>query len=430
MPTTQRAAEAAAPLAAAPQGSVAATTTTTSPSDSPDSPSSEKEQSSASAREDKAFLPDTRVVASEVDLQRLTPHVSSYWTFFYLLSFGSSSAASPYPLPSLLHTPKGFFQHPWVLYGLGLIAAIIAGLGMVSLDLVYGIYWSATLTRPDPTYNLIRQVSNTAAGIIALCGIGQCIGTWLFLTCCEYPSHQVSAISALTGLLSSVSAASHLLCRRLQHAYVASTLTQDASYFDLHGPGEIATRCGKSINTIRIGYGEKLGYVCWGLSTLVAALISAFVNAPEYAGVLITCIPFLIILFTILSIAGEKVGTPAQRVEGLAGSFLEQVLSSVRILQSFNMEDSLFRRLDRDILDRLEKLGIKRAAVRALEMASIYFTITCLYALGFHYGSIQVTEDGLPIGRLLSSFWGIFNVSIRSSAERGGSGVKDTSRIC
>jgi ATP-binding cassette, subfamily B (MDR/TAP), member 1 len=167
---------------------------------------------------------------------------------------------------------------------------------------------------------------------------------------------------------------------RLQHAYVASTMTQDASYFDLHGAGEIATRAGKDINTIRVAFGEKLGYMFWSGSTLVAAIVSAFVNAPRYAGVLITTIPFLVIVFSGLAILSERVGSPALRVEGLAGSLIEQILSSVRVVQSFGMEKTLLERLDKDVLNRLEKLGMNRAAVRAGEMSAIYGVLFSVYS--------------------------------------------------
>ena len=195
----------------------------------------------------------------------------------------------------------------------------------------------------------------------------------------------------------------------LQHAYVSSVLTQDASYFDLHGAGEIATRAGKDINSIRIGFGEKMGYAVWSLSTLLAAIISSFANAPRMAGVLFVVIPFLFIVFGILAWLTEAVGTPALRLEGLAGSLLEQILSSVRVVQSFGMERSLLARLDGELLERLERYGMGKAAVRATGMAAIYFTLTTTYALAFHWGSVLVVEDGLAVGTLMTSFWNMFN---------------------
>ena len=70
-----------------------------------------------------------------------------------------------------------------------LVAALVAGVGMVSLDLVYGIFWSKAITVDGVTPDVIVSRSDTSAGIIALVGIVMCLGTWLFLTCCGYMLH-------------------------------------------------------------------------------------------------------------------------------------------------------------------------------------------------------------------------------------------------
>lgn len=57
---------------------------------------------------------------------------------------------------------------------------------------------------------------------------------------------------------------------QLREHYLAAILVQDQAFFDRIGPGEIVTRAGKDINLIRVGLGEKLGYLTWSLAIILA----------------------------------------------------------------------------------------------------------------------------------------------------------------
>ncbi|KDN36704.1 hypothetical protein K437DRAFT_265240, partial [Tilletiaria anomala UBC 951] len=381
-----------APEVAPGAGEGAAATTAAPPSSSP-SPSPSASSSSETDAPGHSTMPplDRKISRSEADLQRFAPHHSALPMFFYLFSFAPPLLPPPSSSSkiSTVGRVRALVTHPLTLYLLGVFAALVAGIGMVSLDLIYGRLWSNSITRAGSTPHTIQSKSDLSAGLIAAVGLVQCLATWLFLTC--------------------FSAGAHLLTVRLQHAYVASVLAQDSTYFDLHGAGEIATRAGKEINAVRVGFGEKMGYAVWSTSTLLASVTSAFVNAPRVAGVLFTAILFLLFAFAALAALTELIGTPALRLEGLAASLLEQILASVRVVQSFGMEQNLLTRLDTDILHRLQRFGIGRAFVRAAEMATIYFTLATMYALGFHWGSVQIVQHGLPVGTVLTAFWNIFN---------------------
>lgn len=105
----------------------------------------------------------------------------------------------------------------------------------------------------------------------------------------------------------------------------------------------------------------------WSLSTLIASVVTGFIKAPKVAGVLFSLIPFTVICFALLGYAGAKVGAPALKLEGLAASYVEQILSSVRVVQSFGMEKNLMKRYDEAMLDKLEVYGLRRATIRYVE---------------------------------------------------------------
>ncbi len=219
---------------------------------------------------------------------------------------------------------------------------------MPALDLLYGIYTNR-VTPGAASPQDIRDASSYIGWVVTIVGVGEFLLAWLFLAC--------------------FTTASHDLTQRLRHTYVASVLAQDASHFDLHGAGEIANRASKDIAVIRAGFGEKLAYASWSGATLVVSAIIGFIKAPRIAGVLFALLPLTMIIFSVLGKATEIVGAPALRIEGRSSTFLEQVLGSVRVVQSFGMESQLLKRFDKAMLKPLEKLGMRKSAIRASKPA-------------------------------------------------------------
>ncbi len=302
-------------------------------------------------------------------------------TFFYLFSFCPA-------VPSPFTSPSAFARHPGVLYLVGFAAALLAGCGMPALDLLYGIYTNR-VTPGAASPQDIRDASSYIGWVVTIVGVGEFLLAWLFLAC--------------------FTTASHDLTQRLRHTYVASVLAQDASHFDLHGAGEIANRASKDIAVIRAGFGEKLAYASWSGATLVVSAIIGFIKAPRIAGVLFALLPLTMIIFSVLGKATEIVGAPALRIEGRSSTFLEQVLGSVRVVQSFGMESQLLKRFDKAMLKPLEKLGMRKSAIRGLETSAVYFMLNCTYSLAFWWGSINIAEGRVLVGDLLTTFWNYLN---------------------
>jgi ATP-binding cassette subfamily B (MDR/TAP) protein 1 len=72
----------------------------------------------------------------------LTPHRSTLPNALYIFSFAP-------PVPPISR-PKEFFDHPIVLYSIGTIAALAAGVGLPALDIVTGV-WTDGITPADAT---------------------------------------------------------------------------------------------------------------------------------------------------------------------------------------------------------------------------------------------------------------------------------------
>lgn len=72
-----------------------------------------------------------------------------------------------------------------------------------------------------------------------------------------------------------VSLAGIQMSNRLREQYLAAILVQDQAFFDRIGPGEIVTRASKDVDSVRVGLGERLGYLIWSTSTMIAVSLTA-----------------------------------------------------------------------------------------------------------------------------------------------------------
>ncbi|ELU39567.1 multidrug resistance protein 1 [Rhizoctonia solani AG-1 IA] len=144
--------------------------------------------------------------------------------------------------------------------------------------------------------------------------------------------------------VSLVSIASSRMTDRLRRAYLSSVIHQDAEFFENVGPGEVGTRMIKDVASVRAAVGEKLSILIW--STLIVAIVMAFSRAPRLAGVVFSIIPFSFIAFTIIGQLSSKAEGRLLTIDGQASTLLEQILSSVRVVQSFAAETFLAKKYD------------------------------------------------------------------------------------
>ena len=108
----------------------------------------------------------------------LTAHRSSLPNSLYILSFAA-------PVPSPLRQPRKFITHPYVLYTIGTIAALLGGLGLPAFDITFG-YWTNGIRHADSAPSAILARGEHAGLIMTLVGIAVVVLVTTFLTCCEW----------------------------------------------------------------------------------------------------------------------------------------------------------------------------------------------------------------------------------------------------
>jgi hypothetical protein len=112
------------------------------------------------------------------DARALRPHRSLLPLPLYLLSFAEpshSKTKSPW---------QDRFTHPYILYVLGTLAAIPAGLAFPAMDMLYG-HWTTGVTEEGVTEADIRRTGSQMGWVTTVVGVGVLFFAWVFPICCK-----------------------------------------------------------------------------------------------------------------------------------------------------------------------------------------------------------------------------------------------------
>ncbi|ORY78571.1 P-loop containing nucleoside triphosphate hydrolase protein [Protomyces lactucae-debilis] len=287
-----------------------------------------------------------------------------------------------------------------LLYGLGITCACLAGLCFPSLDILYGTFTSAN-TNVAATGSLTGQAAETArsqARVVAFGMLGVGFGAAIFNA----------------GFLICFTLAGERVGNKIKQAYLEAVLSQDIVFFDKVGAGEVASRTTKDIAAIQAGIGEKVSFLVWSFATLLIGLIVAFIKGPVMASALLALFPFVGICYTINVYFNNKFTGEELAADGHAGSFLDGVLGSVRIVQAFSMQLPLVERFDQHLL-KLQHIGFKKSIIRGAEIAVLFFSVMASLAYGAWFGSRLLVNGQIAIGPfatvLFSFLSGIFSLA-------------------
>jgi len=119
------------------------------------------------------------------------------------------------------------------------------------------------------------------------------------------------------------------------------------------------------------------------------------------AGVLFALIPFIAGLFGVLGYWSSKVAQSTAHLDGKTASFIEQIISSIRIVHSFDMGQRLLVKLDDGMLRPLISISKRKAASNSLEQSVAFGATFIVYSFSYWYGGVAVS-DGVSVGHVLT----------------------------
>ncbi|KAK9342519.1 P-loop containing nucleoside triphosphate hydrolase protein [Lipomyces starkeyi] len=137
-----------------------------------------------------------------------------------------------------------------------------------------------------------------------------------------------------------------ILAARIRQNYLASIMKQNIAYFDKLGTGEITTRISSDTVMIQDGISEKLGYLVSFGSTFVGSFIVSFALSPRLAGLLSCVAVFIVGSFYFASTRMTSLYGQALNGSSAGGSIIEEILSSIRNVQAFGIQDRISSKYD------------------------------------------------------------------------------------
>ena len=204
------------------------------------------------------------------------------------------------------------------------------------------------------------------------------------------------------------------MTRRIREQYLRAILRQNTAYFDKLGAGEVTTRITADTNLIQDGISEKIGLVLQGLATFVSAFVVAFIKNWKLSIILFTIVPAMFLCIGGLSPLMDKKMKLSLEYYASGGTLAEEVISSIRVTQSFGTQNRLAKLFDTH-LDLAEKAAKAKQLVLGILLGLIFFIMYDAYALAFWEGGRLILRRELDTGAVIQVFFatiiGAFSVT-------------------
>lgn len=244
--------------------------------------------------------------------------------------------------------------------------AVAAGLPLPIIGVIFSKIIDSFPPTEDELRSRIAQLLGVAAGYFAVTA-GYTI-TW-----------------GLTG---------ERISRYLREALVERLLGLDQAYFDIHNP-DVTNLLTDKIETVQIGTSEKVGIFIQSISYFVAAFVVGFILNARLTGILFAAV---IPLMTFIVVSGShwvsKYSKKASEFAEHAGRLAEGAISSVKVVQAFNMSNRLTQEHYR-LLCNSARFALRKSLASALMLGAVFFTAYAANALAFYEGSRLARKAGL-----------------------------------
>ncbi|KAK9468259.1 P-loop containing nucleoside triphosphate hydrolase protein [Lipomyces arxii] len=192
-----------------------------------------------------------------------------------------------------------------------------------------------------------------------------------------------------------------VLAARIREKYLQATLRQNIGYFDKLGTGEITTRISADTTLVQEGMSDKIGQTTVVLATFLSAIIIAFARSAKLTAILLSVI--FMIMFTMAMASKGMIKCFRMSLTGysVGGTLAEEVISSVRNVQAFGVQDILAGQYD-EYLIITEKWGLRAGFALGGMVGIMWFGVYCNYSLSLWQGSRYLASRELEVGNVIS----------------------------
>ncbi|RDL35403.1 Uncharacterized protein BP5553_07334 [Venustampulla echinocandica] len=255
---------------------------------------------------------------------------------------------------------------------LGAMAAVGAGTAQPLMTLILGGL-ANEFNHPSDKARLKKKIGSEVLFFVYIF-----VGQWS-LTC-------------LYGVLLSISAMRH--SRKLRAAYLRSAICQDMGMIS---QGKAIDNMATNISIIEDALSEKLGIVMQAGSTVVVAVIIAFVHSWQLSLALLSTIVLLFISNFGTAAIETRAERKIQEGDEEAASLAEECLGGIRLVMSCVAESKLSAKYAA-LLEKMRTRRLRKSPILGLQFSISYFALLCSYGLAFWYGTKLLNEGRIGSG--------------------------------
>lgn len=175
------------------------------------------------------------------------------------------------------------------------------------------------------------------------------------------------------------------ITRKIRSRYLRAVLSQDVAFFDEGSHGSVASQIVTNGNMIHQGIAEKLGLTIQSVSAFVAAFVVAFVASAKLTGIVVCIVPTIVLVIGTVSSFDAKYETAIISLYAQAGSFAEDVISSIRTVHAFWARPKLVAKYN-TFLEDARKIGNKKSPIYMVMFSTEFFAVYAGFGLAFWQG--------------------------------------------
>ncbi|KAG0334643.1 hypothetical protein BG000_008155, partial [Podila horticola] len=273
----------------------------------------------------------------------------------------------------------------WICVALGIICAIVNGIGQPLVALLMGdVVTSLAKNFDDP----IAGAKEVRVIVIKFTVVG------------------AVAFVAAYGQMCFWTLSAENQSKRIREKYLHAVLHQDISWHDTGKKHEsLNSRLSADTQLIFDGLADKIGLTVMCFVTFIAGFVIAFSNGWRMSLVLMSTVPLMAACGAFMAKYSTESSVEGQGSYAKAGGLAEQAISSIRTVYAFNGQKRELQKFSVNI-DSAYKEGVKKAWATGLGMGSFMLIMFLGYSLAFWYGSRQVYERRMESGQVLIVLFG------------------------
>ncbi|KAK9369836.1 P-loop containing nucleoside triphosphate hydrolase protein [Lipomyces kononenkoae] len=192
-----------------------------------------------------------------------------------------------------------------------------------------------------------------------------------------------------------------VLSSRIRENYLRATLKQNIGYFDKLGSGEITTRISADTLLIQDAISEKVGFIVSNVTTFFAAFALGFALSYKLTFIMLSVAAFILATFFISSGKMTKYYKLALGGVSTGGTLAEEVLSSVRNVQAFGIQDRLALKYDK-FLAISQKWALRAGIAAGAMSGTMWLGVFANDSLAFWQGSRFLARDELTVSSVIT----------------------------